>query len=282
MDFEQLKKKTLSTISKTFDNVQCGIDKISGEATSQNNNVDNQVPNLSSVENTNKDNNEDIKYCRNCGSKVSASDKFCNECGAAQLLTDDSKPIDSSITNEAHEQNIRESEFAGKVIKCPNCGGILDSFTVKCQFCGFEIRDSRTISSISELQKEIQKIRSRKMPENKSFLNKTFNIDLGREERLRCFNAQKIEDEQKLIQYFLIPNTKEDLIEFAILASSNIQGQKKLLKNEMVCTNGLSYIWLMKLKQIYEKGKVLLNNDSSFSEFEGICLSKLNDFGIYK
>lgn len=40
MVFEEIKKKTLSTISKTLDNLQSGIDNISGEATSQNNNVD--------------------------------------------------------------------------------------------------------------------------------------------------------------------------------------------------------------------------------------------------
>lgn len=63
------------------------------------------------------------------------------------------------------------------------------------------------------------------------------------------------EQKDDLIRNFYIPNTKEDICEFFILAVSNI-------KAEDDCADA----WLAKLEQAYQKARLAFGNDSSFSE----------------
>lgn len=72
---------------------------------------------------------------------------------------------------------------------------------------------------------------------------------------LAKFNDQQI----KLIRSFPIPNTKEDIFEFMILASTNVDHG---LGKE------LSSAWRAKIEQAYQKAQLILEDDKDLSQFQ--------------
>lgn len=156
----------------------------------------------------------------------------------------------------------RQQEFAGVIKKCPQCGQPLQSFQAKCPACGYEIQDTKAVNSV------------------KGF-----------------FEAYQQEHDEKgqleLIKNFPIPNTKEDLFEFAMLASQQIKaisefqksrtnmqnymfgsltnnggifGQMKNVyagKTEKISTEDFLIVWQEKLESIRQKAYLALAQDSS-------------------
>lgn len=113
---------------------------------------------------------------------------FCKNCG--NELENDAKfctNCGSTIT--------RQTMYDGIIHKCPNCGEVLPSFVTNCPSCGYELRGTTATSSIV-----------------------TFYKDLN--------NTQSVEQRSNMIRNFPIPNAKEDIIEFMVLASSNISGDQ--------------------------------------------------------
>ena len=53
------------------------------------------------------------------------------------------------------------NEFKGKVYKCPNCGEILQSFSLICPSCGYEIRDEDIEVSFSNFIDELDYLDSK-------------------------------------------------------------------------------------------------------------------------
>lgn len=80
----------------------------------------------------------------------------------------------------------------GRTIKCPQCGERINAFVATCPSCGYEMRGSQTLSRVRELEDDLEGVES---PKKRS----------------------------ELIRNFYIPNTKEDIYEFVILASSNLK-----------------------------------------------------------
>lgn len=146
---------------------------------------------------------------------------FCINCG--QELPNDAK-FCSNCGNSINEHSsiMRRTVYEGEMHKCPNCGGYLNAFETKCTECGYEVRGTQTTSCVHELSIKLQK---------------TEQI------------AKKIE----LISTFYIPNTKEDIYEFFILAYSNISA-------------GVYEIdaWIAKLEQAYLKAKLSFGKDDEF------------------
>ena len=58
--------------------------------------------------------------------------KFCHACGA-------------STNRHSHPTKERAQEFAGRIIKCPNCGEVLESFSACCPACGIELRGTKRL-----------------------------------------------------------------------------------------------------------------------------------------
>ena len=72
------------------------------------------------------------------------------------------------------------------------------------------------------------------------------------------------EQKVSLIRSFSIPNTKEDIIEFMILASSNIDLKLYGFGNQGILTASqreISDAWLAKFEQAYEKAKLVLTGE---------------------
>ena len=124
----------------------------------------------------------------------------------------------------------RKINYDGKIHKCPNCGEILDSFISNCTACGYELRDVRTSDTIKEFFYKIETVKSE-------------------------------EEKEVLIRNFPISNTREDVYEFIIFASTNVKGE---------ATKEVFNAWVAKLEQCYQKAELLFGSDSEFGKIRKI------------
>jgi hypothetical protein len=154
---------------------------------------------------------------------------FCSNCG--KQLVEGSKFCNGCGSQVAsNDQAVSDSKrkiiFDGKIHKCPNCGSRLDAFEHKCKDCGYELRDSNIANVVKEFADKIEKTKS-------------------------------VSKKNELISNFYIPNTKEDIYEFFILAISN-------LTTDSECEEA----WKSKLEQTYHKAKLSFGNASEFEYIE--------------
>lgn len=156
---------------------------------------------------------------------------FCINCG--QELADGAKFCAncgiSVGANQSEKNGQRKSIYEGEVHKCPNCGEILESFITNCPSCGYELRGTQGSSITLEFANKLMATTDEKQLVN-------------------------------LIRGFSIPNTREDVLEFFILASSNY--------DYYVDHQDVSKAWLAKLEQCHQKAKILLINEPEYSEIE--------------
>ena len=176
-------------------------------------------------------------FCVKCGAKLDGDTKFCAKCGY-------------SVENIKPKEKRREV-FEGEIRKCPNCGSSVPSFNWKCNDCGFEFRNTGLSDAVHEFTKQLQEIDNKRGKKDKK-INKKIDI----------------------INNFAIPNTKEDIMEFMILASSNINENiytidKSPDKSEIELSN----VWKSKMEQVYLKAKLALDEDD-FVEIEKIYKEK--------
>ena len=114
------------------------------------------------------------------------------------------------------------------------------------------------------------RIESQKMPifeEKKSVMKLVFGKDFKdedeAEEARRHWEKQKQQEKVNLIINFSVPNTKEDIMEFMLLASSNID-----VKHDT--DDVVTKAWILKLDQVYEKAKISMSNRSDFESIKNI------------
>ena len=191
-----------------------------------------------------------MPFCSYCGHKLTEGAKFCFECGTKVNI------------QEPSQDEVRKVAYDGEIHKCPNCGDILDAYESVCKACGYEQRGSRATSSVHELAVKLQQIEEARLTSNNhSRFGQSSEID-----------QQKI----NLIRSFVIPNTKEDILEFAVLAASNVDASAYDDSYGLLSTlqNGrrkaVSDAWLAKLKQAYQKAKLVFVGDPRISEIESL------------
>lgn len=151
---------------------------------------------------------------------------FCTNCGkqldeGAKFCSTCGAAVPQTTRKENSE---RKTVYDGELHKCPNCGEQINSFVAVCPACGYEFRGAKTASCVKELVAKLELVSD---PEQRD----------------------------DLIRNFYIPNTKEDICEFFILAVSNIKARDD-------CEDA----WRAKLEQAYQKARLSFGNDSSFSE----------------
>lgn len=187
-----------------------------------------------------------MAYCSNCGHQLLDDAKFCAKCGT---------PVNNVVRSE------RKVVFEGDVHKCPNCGEILNSFTVECPACGYELRNARVSSGVQEFSLKLEK------------------IEESRGAKKRLFSRAAVEDANinkqriSLIRNFSIPNTKEDILEFMILAASNISIKSDLPEPKLEESDA----WKAKFEQAYQKAEYQFGDDVEFYRFQKIYTQKMQE-----
>lgn len=181
-----------------------------------------------------------MQYCPYCGTKLDEGARFCKNCGESliqkqqsadeRLFHEQSKPEAQQPKAELLGEDPRAKRttvYDGELHKCPNCGELLKSFTTVCPTCGYELRSVKTNSPVETLAKKIEQ-------------------------------ASSLDEKIELITNFYIPNTKEDIYDFFILAVSNLEDK----------SYDTDDAWRAKLEQAYHKAKLSFGNTSEFEYLE--------------
>ena len=161
----------------------------------------------------------------------------------------------------------RQQEYSGKLIKCPNCGEVLSSFTVNCPVCGYELRGLDSTYSIKSLQSKIEQLEAQRTNQKgPSLIKQMFGYN-----KLEKVDSQIV----SLIKNYTIPNTKEDILEFLILASSNIDFKVYGLEKQQYQMNNpaqleISDAWIAKFEQAYQKAKILFGESEEFKNIDDL------------
>lgn len=188
-------------------------------------------------------------FCVNCGEKVIDGAKFCQKCGT---------PIPK---DGERNENARQQEFSGKIYKCPNCGEVLKSFISNCPSCGFELRGTKATSAVKEFATKLEIIESRREYEKPGGLFR----HAAQLQHISKTDEQKI----SLIKSFSVPNTKEDILEFMILATSNVDLDIYSTTNTPTAgAKALTEAWNAKIKQVFAKAKNSFGTDSDFMRIQ--------------
>ena len=184
-----------------------------------------------------------MAYCSNCGNKLEEGAKFCSNCGTAV---------------ESGNNNQRKTSYDGEIHKCPSCGEVLPSFSAVCPACGYELRGTKANNSVQTLVSKLQQIENEGSSKGSNKFGRTLGIFDNNDER-----------KLSLIKSFPIPNTKEDIYEFAVLAATNID-----VNSHDNYGKKLSDAWLAKLEQAYQKAKIVLDGDSRLKEIQKLYDNK--------
>lgn len=181
-----------------------------------------------------------IQFCPYCGTKLDDGARFCKNCG--EPIVQAQQPVDGVSFHESPKTETpppkaeqvkedprakRKTVYDGELHKCPNCGELLKSFTTVCPSCGYELRGVTTNSPVEALAKKVEM-------------------------------ASSLDDKIELITNFYIPNTKEDIYDFFILAVSN-------LEDKWYDTDDA---WRAKLEQAYHKARLSFGNTPEFEYLE--------------
>lgn len=202
-----------------------------------------------------------MPFCSKCGNQLGDNDKFCAKCGA---------PI-ATVSQQTPVQTQRTTTYEGAIHKCPNCGEFIGAFTAQCPACGFEFRDAKASSAVKEFERQLQEIESRRTSKKAlTGVAQQFTQTIG-------IKFRDSIDEQKLnlIRNFTVPNTKEDVMEFMILAVSNIDDSAQD-GNKSEIEKNISAAWKAKTEQAYNKAKLTFGTDPDFVKIQTIYDAKMH------
>lgn len=160
---------------------------------------------------------------------------FCTNCG--KELPEGAKFCLECGTSVSTDSGERKTIYEGKIHKCPNCGEVLSAFVVTCPSCGYDLHRETASSSVREFA-------------------------------IRLADAQSASQKIILIQSFPIPSSKEDILEFMILAASCFDADDRLSGTGM--KKELADAWFAKLEQGYQKARLLFSNDADFSKIRSV------------
>ena len=154
---------------------------------------------------------------------------FCSYCGkelsaGAKFCFECGKPV------EMQEETARKTVYSGEIHKCPRCGEVLNAYEAYCSACGYEIRGSSVSGYVQKFAEQVK-------------------------------TATTEYQKASIIQSFPVPNNREDIFEFLILATSSIDRHL----NKAVLT-----AWVSKIEQSYRKAKLMLHQQQDLEQVEEI------------
>ena len=190
-----------------------------------------------------------MAFCVKCGAELVDGAKFCQKCGTSTINHND-----ESFTQ-------RQQEYAGKLYKCPNCGEILKSFVRNCPTCGLELRAAKASTAVREFALKLEAIESRREYEKPRGIFSALSAQLS--------TSKTDEQKTNLIKSFSVPNTKEDILEFMILATSNVNFRSYAsLDTPTKGEKAINDAWISKIKQVYEKAKWSYGDEKDFEQIQ--------------
>ena len=202
-----------------------------------------------------------MAFCINCGQELAEGAKFCANYGSA--------------VNDGNSTNQRKTTYEGEIRKCPNCGEVLESFSARCPSCGMEFRGTKATSSVREFALKLEAIEAQREYEKPAGI-------FGRVAKMQQISKT---DEQKisLIKNFSVPNTKEDILEFMILATSNVDmSMYGSLDTPTAGAKAMTEAWNAKIKQVYVKAKNTYKSDPDFAKIQELYDSCYADIAKQK
>ena len=177
-------------------------------------------------------------FCEKCGEAIIPGTKYCPNCAheigksviepsmqEPKQGKEDSPSVSEFKTEgksveevEEKEKTHRKQEYTGKVLKCPNCGEVLKSFAPICPSCGCEVRDMPVSNAVREFMLKLEK-------------------------------SQTDKQAVAIIKNHPIPNTREDMYEFMVIAVTGINSEK---------SESTAAAWRIKFEQCYHKALLML------------------------
>ena len=242
-----------------------------------------------------------MKFCTNCGKQLNDDAKFCDTCGAP--LSGTQTPPIPGINENVGDDTKRKEVFVGVKRKCPWCNArISDSFAITCPECHRELSGRRVESSVKDFFTRLSDLSGGY--ESSDDIDKKENFGTGKvflfllaaimfvvgiqPEELHMDSGSPLflggfilifigvimrppltQEEKKrrnLIETFIVPNTKESIIEFLILACSQIQPGSNMFTKEGKKTALWNKVWKTKIRQTLTKSKLVFMNDKNSQE----------------
>lgn len=209
-----------------------------------------------------------MKYCSNCGAQIDDETKFCPKCGNA--------------VGEETENTVRKQVYAGKIVKCPNCGTeIPNSYITKCPGCGFELGSTKSTNSLEQFKARIQAFDNNIYQEKTGYSTWGIGKKIGfillciytvgiayiiyASKHKKNSNGKLVEEEKKkFIDQYTFPNDRESLLDALIFCKERLYSLTAgTVKGEDL---GWAQIWRNKAGHIYQKLELLYPGDKIASE----------------
>ena len=226
-------------------------------------------------------------YCRKCGSKILDGSSYCQTCGTKieeTRLSDstslprmkradsNSKKVscvqmekESSLQHPHISENSRKTVYEGVVHKCPNCDTVLNGFEARCPGCGLEFRSEDTLNSVTALSDRLGSL------ERTSAKKSEASIYAAR---------------AGVIMSFPIPNTKEDIFEFMLIASTSVHVdilvEAEYGYEDFKAAYAEQKAWMTKMDQALKKAQLLFSEDPLFEKIQTLYNDKQNEIVRYR
>ncbi len=172
------------------------------------------------------------------------------------------------LVQKEYEKQEEQERAAEQAHKCPKCGHLLSGISAVCPLCGYEIRNAKAADAISELTKEINKLNQKRNTVTDAIASKLS----GRH------NNPTDEKIASLIHNFVVPNTKEDIFEFMILAAGNMDA--KFLAGKQKTSEVADVVikaWASKFEQTFQKARFSFGQDKDFPKIEKLYNEKMEE-----
>ena len=176
--------------------------------------------------------------------------------------------------------NTRQQEYAGTILKCPNCGATITHTTAICPDCGYRITGQTAVSSIRAFNEQLMSIEATR---KKPGLGSAFGVTVDPADQKKL----------SLVRSFPIPNGIDDIVEFMMLAIANIdvglskntvmnryRGAAKSGESNLTMPKTISDAWVQKMQQAYQKAQMAFPNDPAFSTVQQIYSDKMKELKI--
>lgn len=147
-----------------------------------------------------------------------------------------------------HAPSAPSNKF-GDVRKCPACGALIQSLSVKCAECGYEFRNAEANHGVQKLFEMLTEVDNQPTTSTGGFWG-LFDEDRQDDNRIKR--------KQTIIMNFPIPTTKDDILEFLIMS---VPQAKVSFFSSDKAANALASVWKSKCEQIIMKAKIVLRDD---------------------